>query len=117
MQQREQRGQLRHHGVIVIPRVGDQGFGEGNPDACDTAVDSRHILGPGPCDVAKRAAGHGFLLFPAHSPEPQLGAPVVTRRVERVNMRRTHRTASEQGFQPKRRTACIGGAGAQAPRN
>ena len=117
VQQREQRGQLRHHGVIIIPRVGDQGFGEGNPDACDAAVDPRHILGPGPCDVAKRAAGRGFVLFPAHSPEPQLGAPVVTRRVERVNMRRSDRTASVQGFQPKRRTACIGGAGAQAPRN
>ena len=115
VQQREQRRQLRHHGVIVIARIGDQRFGEGNADACDAAVDPGHVLGPGPRDVAERAAGRGLVLFPAHSPEPQLGAAVVIRRVERVNMRRSDRTAAEQGFQPKRRAACIGGAGAKAP--
>ena len=45
VQQREQRGELRHDGVIVIARIGDQRLGEGNADTCDAAVDPRHILG------------------------------------------------------------------------
>ena len=33
MQQREQRRQLRHHGVIVIARIGHQRLGEGDAHA------------------------------------------------------------------------------------
>ena len=71
----------------------------------------------GPRDVAKRAAGLGLVLLPAHPPEPQLGAPVVVWRVERVDVRRSDRTAAEQGFQPKRRAAGIGCPAAEASCN
>ena len=63
VQQREQRRELRHDGVIVVARIGDQRLGEGDANACDAAVDPRHVLGRGPRDVAERAAGS-----PARSP-------------------------------------------------
>ena len=110
VQQREQRGELRHDGVIVIARIGDQRFGEGNADAGDAAVDPGDVLGRGPRDVAERAAGRRLVLLPAHSPEPQLGAAVVIRRIERVDVRRSDRTAAVQGLQPKRRAARVRGA-------
>ena len=113
VQQCEQRRQLRHHSVIVVARIGDQRFGKGNPHACDAAIDAGHVLGAGPRDIAERATGRGLLLLPAHPPKPQLGAPVVIRRVERINMRRSDRAAAEQGFKPKRRAARIGCSGAE----
>ena len=117
VQQREQRGELRHDGVIVIARIGDQRLGEGNADTCDAAVDPRHVLGRGPRDVAERAPGRRLVLFPAHSPEPQLGAAVVIRRIERVDVRRSDRTAAKQGFQPKRHPAGIGCPSAEPSRD
>ena len=45
VQQREQRGELRHDGVIVIAGIGDQRLGEGDADTCNAAVDPRHVLG------------------------------------------------------------------------
>ena len=117
VQQREQRGELRHDGVIVIARIGDQRLGEGNADTCNAAVDPRHVLGRGPRDVAERAAGRRLVLFPAHSPEPQLGAAVVIRRIERVDVRRSDRTAAVQRLQPKRRAARVRGSSAETARD
>ena len=117
VKQREQRRQLRHHGVIVVAGIRHQRFGEGDANACDAAVDTRHVLGAGPRDVAKRAAGLGLVLLPAHSPKPQLGSPVVVRCVERIDVRRSDRTAAKQGFQSQRRAAGVGCATATASRN
>ena len=58
-----------------------------------------------------------LVLLPAHSPEPQLGAAVVIRRIERVDVRRSDRTAAVQRLQPKRRAARIGGAAAETSRD
>ena len=57
VQQRKQRRQLRHDGVIVVARIGNQRFGKGNAMACDAAVDPGDILGRGSRDVAERTAG------------------------------------------------------------
>ena len=117
MQQREQRGELRHDGVIVIARIGDQRLGEGNAHTCDAAVDPRHVLGRGPRDVAERAAGRRLVLLPAHSPEPQLGAAVVIRCIERIDVRRSDRAAAVQRLQPKRRAARVRGPSAETARD
>ena len=117
VQQREQRGELRHDGVIVIARIGDQRLGEGNADTCNAAVDPRHVLGRGPRDVAERAPGRRLVLFPAHSPEPKLGAAVVIRRIECIDVRRSDRTAAVQRLQPKRRAAGVGSPTAETSRD
>ena len=117
VQQREQCGELRHDGVIVIARIGDQRFGEGDADTCDAAIDAGDVFGPGPCYVAKRAPGRGLIFLPAHSPEPQLGAPVVVRCVECIDVWRSDRAAAIQRVQPKRRAARVRGPSAEAARD
>ena len=96
VQQREQRGELRHDGVIVIARIGDQRLGAGNADTCNAAVDPGHVLGRSPRNIAERAPGRRLVLFPAHSPKPKLGATVVIRRIECIDMRRSDRTTAVQ---------------------
>ena len=72
VQQREQRGELRHDGVIVIAWIGDQRLGKGNADTCDAAVDPRHVLGRGPRDVAERAPVAGSFSFQRIRPSRSL---------------------------------------------
>ena len=57
VQQREQRRQLRHDGMIVVARIGNQRFGQRNAMSRNAAIDPGDILGRGPRDVAERAAG------------------------------------------------------------
>jgi len=44
-------------------------------------------------------------LVPAHATKPQLGAPLVVWRIERIYKGRADRTASEQGFRASARSA------------
>ncbi len=117
VQQREKRGELRHDGMIVIARIGDQRLGEGDADARNAAVDPGEVLSRRPRDIAERAAAHRPVFFPAHSPEPQLGAAVIVRCIERVNVRRSDRTAAVQRLQPKRRAARVRGSSTETARD
>src|SRR3954471_17770493 len=117
MQQRKERGQLRHDGVIVVAGIGDKGFSKGDAPSGNAAVYSRHILGRGSRDVAERAARLDPLFVPAHSAKPQLCASLVIWRIERIHKRGTDGTASEQSLKLESRAARICGAGTNAARH
>ena len=117
VQQRKQRGQLRHDGVIVVARIGNQRLGERNAMPCNAAIYSGDIFSRRPRDVAERAARLDVLVFPAHAPEPQLGASVVIWSIERIYKRRAHGSASKQRFKLQRRAARVGGPGTEHSRN
>ena len=113
VQQREQRRQLRHDGVIVVARIGNKRLGERNAMPRDAAIYSRDVFRRRPRDVAERTTCLDILVFPAHAPEPQLGAPVVIWSIERVDEGRADRSASKQRFKLQRRAARVRGPGAE----
>ncbi len=103
--------------MIVVAGIGDQGFRQSNALAGNAAVDARDILRRGPRDVAKRTTGLDGFVFPAHAPKPQLGAPLVIWRIQRIHKGRTDGAASEQGFKLERGATRIRGRGTKASRN
>ena len=111
MQQREQRRQLRHDGMIVIAGIGDQRLGQRDALSRDAAIDPGDIFRRSPRDIAERAAGLDIPVLPAHSAEPQLGAPLVVWRVLRIDKGRADGAASEQGLELEGRVPRICGVG------
>ena len=117
MQQGEHRGELRDDRVVVIAGVGDQRFRQRRALSRDVAVDAGDILGLGPRDIAERTTGGARRLLPAHPPEAKLGASIVGRRIERIEMGRADRSAAVEGFEPERDAARIAGARAKLSRH
>ena len=117
MQRRKQRRQLRNDGVIVVARIGDQCLRQRHPHSRDAAVNSRDVLGRAACDIAERAARIALRFLPAHPSEPELGSPVIIGRIERVDVRRPHRTAAVEAVQLKRRATRVRGAAVQFSRD
>ncbi|WP_210199312.1 hypothetical protein [Bradyrhizobium erythrophlei] len=117
MQQREQRGQLRHDGVVVVAGIGDQRFRESNALSRNAAVYPGDVFRRSPRDITERAAGLHALIFPAHPAKPQLGASLVVRRVERIHGRRSDGAAAKQRFELEGGAAGIRGIGIKDPRN
>ena len=117
MGEREQRGQLRQDGVVVVAGIGEQRFGPRHAHARNAAVDPGDILGLRSRDIAERTAGLDVPVLPAHAAEPQFGAALVACRILRENSRTADRTAAEQGFQPKRGAARVGVFSAELARH
>src|SRR5260221_14575810 len=103
--------------MVVVAGIGHQGLGKRRALAGNAAIYSRDILGFRPRDVAERAAGLDRFVLPAHSAEPQLGAPLVVWRIQRIQKGRTDGAASEQGFKLESRATRIRGRGTKAARH
>jgi hypothetical protein len=79
----------------------------------NAAIYSRDVFRRRSRDVAEWATRLDVLVFPAHAPEPQLGAPVVIWSIERVDEGRSDRSASKQRFKLQRRAARVRGPGTE----